>query len=153
MQEEESTSLTATVNPSNATNKRVSWKSSNNSVATVDQSGNVRAVSPGTVTITVTTEDGNKQDSITITVKEKPANYVITFVGEKQEGSENVMQYTFSVTKNGTSFSDYKGFNLGGEEIRQGTKYVIASKLASKAGTAQLTLNNGTIVTATVYYR
>ena len=53
-------SLAATVAPGNATNKAVTWTSSNPAVATVDGSGNVTAVAPGTATISVTTEDGAK---------------------------------------------------------------------------------------------
>ena len=59
--------LTATVVPSNATNKSVSWTSSNSSVASV-LNGTVTALSAGTATITVTTADGNKQASCTVTV-------------------------------------------------------------------------------------
>ncbi|MGE5398332.1 MAG: Ig-like domain-containing protein [Chitinophagales bacterium] len=50
--------LIATVTPDNATNKTVTWSSSDANVATVDDKGNVTAVSAGTATITVTTEDG-----------------------------------------------------------------------------------------------
>jgi uncharacterized protein YjdB len=52
--------LTAVVIPDNATNKNVNWRSSNTSVATVSTTGLVTAVSSGTSTITVSTEDGNK---------------------------------------------------------------------------------------------
>ncbi len=62
-------SLKATVNPSGATNKRVSWKSSNTKVATVDKNGKVKAVSKGTATITVTTADGSKRATCKVTVK------------------------------------------------------------------------------------
>ena len=51
--------LTATVAPSNATNKNVSWSSSDSQVATVAD-GVVHAVGAGDATITVTTADGNK---------------------------------------------------------------------------------------------
>jgi uncharacterized protein YjdB len=60
--------LTATVNPSNAANKNVSYNSSNGGVASVNSSGLVTAVSSGTATITVTTQDGNKTATCTITV-------------------------------------------------------------------------------------
>lgn len=60
--------LYATVSPANATNKTVTWKSSNPSVATVDQNGKVTAVSNGTANITVTTQDGNKTATCKVTV-------------------------------------------------------------------------------------
>jgi len=63
-----SAQLTATVSPENATNKNVTWSSSNASVATVDSTGKVTAVAPGTATITVTTVDGNKTASCAVTV-------------------------------------------------------------------------------------
>ena len=47
--------LTATVQPGNATNQNVTWSSSDGAVATVDANGNVTAVAPGTAAITVTT--------------------------------------------------------------------------------------------------
>jgi uncharacterized protein YjdB len=60
--------LTATVAPSNATNKNVSWSSSNTAVATVNSSGVVSGVAAGNATVTVTTQDGNKTATSAITV-------------------------------------------------------------------------------------
>ena len=69
--EGETAQLKATILPTNATNKKVTWTSSNESIATVDQSGNVKAVSKGTATITVTTKDGGHTATCLVTVTEK----------------------------------------------------------------------------------
>ena len=68
--EGETAQLTATVLPDNATNKAVTWSTSNASIATVDANGLVTAVSAGTATITVTTEDGSFTAKCTVTVRE-----------------------------------------------------------------------------------
>lgn len=59
----ETIQLTATVSPSTATNKAVTWKSSNESIATVDANGKVTAVSVGEATITATTTDGSNKSA------------------------------------------------------------------------------------------
>lgn len=71
----ESYQLTATISPANATNKGVTYKSSNPKVATVSDSGIVTAVANGSATITVTTNDGGKTATCTVTVSipEPPA--------------------------------------------------------------------------------
>ena len=60
--------LVATVTPENATNKKVTWTSSDTAVATVDQNGKVSGVAEGETTITVTTEDGGKTATCKVTV-------------------------------------------------------------------------------------
>lgn len=68
--------LTATVSPSNASNKSVKWTSSNTKVATVSSSGKVTAVANGNTTITATAADGSgKKDICAVTVNiPKPAD-------------------------------------------------------------------------------
>ena len=65
----ETLQLTATIYPDSATNKTVTWKSSNKTVATVDESGVVTAVGNGTADITATTEDGNFTATCKVTVE------------------------------------------------------------------------------------
>lgn len=65
----ETLQLTATIYPDSATNKTVTWKSSDKTVATVDESGEVTAVGNGTANITATTEDGNFKATCQVTVE------------------------------------------------------------------------------------
>ena len=60
--------LTATISPPNATNKNVTWSSSNAAVATVSNTGTVTAVAAGTAVISVTTADGNFTAIANVTV-------------------------------------------------------------------------------------
>ena len=69
LEEGKTATLTATVQPSDATDKTVSWSSSNSAVATVSSSGVVTAVKEGSATITASA--GGKQATCTVTVKAK----------------------------------------------------------------------------------
>ncbi|MEM9141477.1 MAG: Ig-like domain-containing protein [Bacteroidota bacterium] len=66
--EGETVTLTAEVQPSDATDASVIWDSSDEGIATVDSSGLVTAVAEGSATITVTTNDGGFQDTSEITI-------------------------------------------------------------------------------------
>ena len=86
--EGDSETLTATIKPDNATNKKYNWKSSDSAVASVSADGKVTAIKPGSATITVTTEDGGKTASCQVTVKAKPeltvakTSYEVDYPGE-----------------------------------------------------------------------
>ena len=60
--------LNVSVYPSNATNKKVSWISSNNSIVTVGSNGELTAKAIGTATITVKTDDGGYEAKCVVTV-------------------------------------------------------------------------------------
>lgn len=64
----ESYKLTATVEPTNATNSEITWNSNNTSIATVNSSGEITALKEGTVKITAKSNNG-KEDSIELNIK------------------------------------------------------------------------------------
>ena len=145
-----SSKLTATVNPSNATNKNVTWVSSNSNVVSVDSKGNVKALKAGTATITVTTQDGNYKATCQVTVNEKPASYSVIFTPIVQEGTNAVVQYSVAVTKNNSSFTGYKFINYNGTVVKK----TLSSATYNKGITsATIRLSDGTDVTATVIYK
>ena len=82
----DTTRLAATVLPANSTNQRVAWTSSNTSVVSVDASGLLRGVSPGSAVITATTDEGGKTASSTVTA----ANIAVTGVTIPATGSVGV---------------------------------------------------------------
>ena len=70
MYEKNTLKFSANISPSNATNQTLTWKSSDTSIATVDNEGNVTTLKPGDVTITVTTTNG-KTASFELNVSQK----------------------------------------------------------------------------------
>ena len=74
----EDITLDVTVNPDDATDTSVTYKSSNEDVVKVDENGKVTAVGEGTATVTVVSKyDSSKADSITVTVKKPLIKYVV----------------------------------------------------------------------------
>ena len=66
-----STTFIATVTPENATNKKVKWSSSDESIATINEDGVVTGIKEGEATITATTLDGSKKGTATIIVEKE----------------------------------------------------------------------------------
>ncbi|WP_294181180.1 cell wall-binding repeat-containing protein [uncultured Clostridium sp.] len=74
--------LEAAVAPSNAANKKLTWSSSDDSIASVNSDGLVTGEKAGTAVITVKTSDGGKTDTCTVKVKDKSPGKIIQEVHE-----------------------------------------------------------------------
>ena len=100
IEEGESFTLTPTIIPADATNAKVSWESSDETVAVVAD-GLVTGVAAGSATITVTTEDGNKTAECEVTVTAAvPTEYVETAFKDIKDEDEVVITMTIdSVAK------------------------------------------------------
>ena len=137
MTEGDEFTLTATINPSNATNKNVSWKSSNTSVATVSN-GKVTAVKAGSATITVTTEDGSKTATCEVTVNAKV--YPVTSVSLSKSSATLTEGESLTLTAT-VNPSNATNKNVGWKSSNTSVATVSNGKVtAVKAGSATITV-------------
>ena len=110
--------LTASVTPANATNKNVTWSSSNTSVATVSSSGVVTAKATGDTTVTVRTSDGGYTATCAVSVKAlqsiSVSGQITTFsVGDDFEfGGTVTANYGSDIFEDVTSSSTFDGYNM-----------------------------------------
>lgn len=103
----DTTKLTATVTPTNATNQKVTWSSNNESVATVGTDGTVTAVSAGTATITATAQDGSGiSGSCVVTVQQADTTALKAKVTEAQA----LLDKTEVSAQNGTDIPPMKNW-------------------------------------------
>ena len=109
--------LTATVAPSNATNKEVTWTSDKADIATVDNNGKVKGVKEGDAIITVTTKDGEKKATCKVTVFNTVKTDILWFAYRGNLGVEGKHFYTIILTD--------KGMVSGGKIVKDGRGYYI----------------------------
>ena len=121
--------LTATIQPSNVTNKIVTWSSSDTKVATVDGIGNVTAKDTGITIITATTKSGK---SAKCEVKVTP---II-----KNISTLNTTLSTTSVTYNGKAQTPAVTVKDGNTVLKNGTNYTVAYNKNVNVGTATATV-------------
>ena len=111
--------LTATVNPSTATDKTVTWSSSNENVVIVNSSGKVSVVGVGTATVTATASGKTANCSITVSPKvpSKKTNpsASISYNGSRFMGAGDILPTTndVTVTYNRGSWNNYDGYYAG----------------------------------------
>lgn len=97
--------VSATVSPSNATNKKIMWETPQGAVTTVDQNGNVKATRSGTSRIIAKSVDKNAQDWIMVTVTKETAvsNGIIISPGSLRLTVGQKDKVTATVTPAGTA--------------------------------------------------
>ena len=105
IKEGEYITLVATVTPSNADNKSVSWSSSSDAVATVDASGKVTGVKAGSATITATAADGGMKATCALSVE---ANLAPSVTVEAKNVSANSAVLAGKANLGSTVASDLK---------------------------------------------
>lgn len=127
MMEGDKLKLSTEFTPVNTTSKKVKWKSSNDNIATVSSKGVVTAKKAGTVTITVTAQDGSKKSAkCTITVKEL----------SKVKGLKAVSDAKKTATLTWDEVKDADGYNIYMASSSKGAYKKIGS---TKAGVLTFT--------------
>ena len=140
--------LMATVNPSMADNKQVTWKSGNKKIASVNSKGEVTAKKAGRAVITVTSVDGKKSESCEVSVvqtkyernraaKSKPTLYIETKGMDKVKVTVSDLEVYngFTLYVNGKKYKDYTCKKRRGSIAKSLTKLKVNKTYKIKART------------------
>ena len=164
--------LTATVKPEDAANKALTWTSSDDKIATVDQTGKVTAVAPGTATITAAATDGSGVTAtckVTVTAKTyvlscnvSAINFGNVYPGYTQPGAQTfTLTNTGNQTLTGLTVSSANNFVVGklsADTVEPGktVTFTAQPKAGLNVGTYSETItvtgNNNVKATATVSF-
>ena len=134
--------LRATVYPSNASNKKCTWSSSNTRVATVDSNGKVTAKQVGTATITVKTANG-KTASCNVTVQAVPTSVSLNKTSLTLDVSKS-----YTLTKTVSPSNAVTSYTWSSSNTSVATVDGNGKVTAKKAGTATITVKTANGKTA-----
>ena len=125
--------LQETIVPENASNKNVTWTSSDPTVATVEN-GIVEAIKEGTTTITATTEEGNKTATCSITVE--------TYVNWQEKGADAEGYYTISTEE---EYMELVALGTPPGNIKLGGDLINMAEITNGATLGKITLGEGQV--------
>ena len=147
--------MTANINPSDASNKSLTWSVDNTAIASIDQSGNLKGLSQGLVMVTAQANDGsNVSGSCSITVEEKTVSVF------DNNASPNISIYpvptsgimTISTNNSAISIDQISIYNLSGQEFLSSIYFsrnkveLDVSMFSLGTYLLQVNLNNGQLI-------
>ncbi|MBO4341423.1 MAG: Ig-like domain-containing protein [Bacteroidales bacterium] len=143
--------LTATVNPDNANDKSLTWTSSDESIAKVDENGKVTAVSKGTATIKVEANDGSgKYANCSVTVKRPVASIELNKTSLiLYRGSRNVTETLTATVTPSTASNTSVSWSSSNSSVVTVSSSGIVTGIARGTATITVTANDGSGVKAT----
>lgn len=126
MRKNQTETLSATITPSNASNKTVAWSSDNPLVATVSNTGVVTAIESGTARITATTVDGNLSGSCDVIVQKTVQEVmdgitVLTVTNPTNRNNQTRPIVVLPTAQEGVSFSFYSTSSASNFSTSTGT--------------------------------
>ena len=139
--------ITASVTPTSASDKTVTWSSSNEKVATVNANGTIKAIAAGSATITATSKDGNASTSCKVTVKQ-PATSIVLKSTSGTDLSKTTMKIAVGSSK--TVKATLQPSNVTNTDVTWSTSDKKIATVSSKgvvkgvkAGTVKITATSG----------
>ncbi|WP_291757066.1 Ig-like domain-containing protein [Lysinibacillus sp. UBA5990] len=130
--------LTATISPEDSANKKVIWSSSDESIATVDQNGNVTAIREGETTIIAKVENTDLVATATVIVK-KPINEsssailsitLVNGITKEYDVSNTILNNYLNWFDSAQGTSTFK-FSKTISPYKKVTEYIVHDKIAS----------------------
>lgn len=131
----ETATLIAEVLPQGATNKNIRWSCDNTAIANISESGRVTAYTPGTCTVTVTTDDGEFSDTCTVEVMDTvvpttPTNLKADYVTGSgtqiswQASTDNVRVVRYDIYRNDEFLKSVTQNSFVDSGLSESTEYV-----------------------------
>ena len=146
--------LTATVSPSTALEKGVTWSSSNTSVATVSSTGLVTAVAGGTCTITCTAKDGSgKTATCEVTVTQLVTGITLNYTSLTLNLDENYSQTLTATVQPSNAANKNVTWESSDEDVAEVSRRGVVSANGLGTCTITCTAQDGSGVTATCTVR